>query len=1362
MAVAGAFLLTAVMLERPDFARQNGPAEQDSSALTKDMLNRERLGTLGSPGGYFIENRGQVAEGVRYYSRGNPAVAFRDDGIMFVLRDGNREQRSSDRSRHPTGTAPVTSGDPVSKSLAYLVSFEDADRIAPVGIDRLPFNNNFFLGSDAEQWRTDVPSYGGIVYRDLYEGIDLYLRPSTNGMKYEFHVHAGADPGAIAMTYEGVSSLDVSESVVRVQTTLGVIEDSAPISYQGDGATVRCPFTSRDGRSVGFLCESWNRSEDLVIDPLVYSTLIGGMSGEFGDSIAIDSAGNAYVAGWTVSTDFPTTPGAFDIGLNQSDGFVLKLSPTGGSLLYSTYIGGSDGDDIKGLGIDSAGNAYVAGETSSMDFPVTAGAYDTVHSPPPSNDAFVTKLNPLGNSLSYSTLLGGGSDDEPFSLAVDDAGEAYVAGWTSSTDFPVTPGSYDTVFNSAGNDGFVTRLSPDGSALVYSTFLGGNGTDCILSIAVNVLGEAYVTGWTRSSDFPTTPGSFDSTYGGNQDGFVTKLDASGSRLLFSTYLGGGDEDSGGSIAVGPQRDAYVTGWTFSPDFPVTPDAFDITCGIHGDCDFNGISYIMDAFATRLNFSGDRLAYSTYLGGSAADEGTGLAIDSDGKAYVAGYSSSADFPVTSGTFDSTLSGRYDVFATKLNTTGDAVNYSTFLGGADRDDPWSATVDESGFLYLAGQTWSPDFPTTPGAFDTSLNGGRDVFVTKLEPVTPDLAISPADIAFTPPGPVTVGTSVTIDTIVHNIGDGNATQVTVRFFDGPPLGGSQIDGDVILPLLGRNGGSVAFPVSWNAATAGIHNICVLVDPDNTIPELSETNNQACAPIDVRLLTPDLTVSTTDLSFLPPPPFVEGANVSVTATVHNVGGSASGPTAVRFHLGIPPSPQIGTDQPLPSLPMDGTATVTVSWIAGPPGSHDICVLVDPENLVAESNETNNIACVTIEVLTLPDYLPVDTQPASPIAVGLSMHIGLSLSVLNAGGSTPTSASTISFSNSSTPSSPFFVYDIPPIPAGATIGPYAVNWTSPATPGTYLVSAHVDPFDYVNESDETNNVHTWTFDVVSGPVTSLIIGIANYTASETYVKSSTPLDFTARDRSGIGIRNTTYRIDGGGWVNYTATGQFNLAGRGNGRHLIEWHSTDWAGNVEDVVSKSLFLDDTPPVTSILPATGPYTTSTVFDFTATDSGSGVRVTRYRMDGGGWNDYSIGFTLSEGRHTISFYSIDNLDNTETERSVDVNVTTTTPPSVEANYKPVVAVIFAIILAVAGVWSSRRRPWKDGKEEMAVVKAFAITSMPLVLAEVATGVLSFLTGELRIPRPAGIGVDLGILMTGLAVAVCRASRKASEKT
>ncbi|HKZ63454.1 MAG TPA: PKD domain-containing protein, partial [Thermoplasmata archaeon] len=631
------------------------------------------------------------------------------------------------------------------------IAFEGSHPVRPEGVDPLPYRSHYFLGNDPAGWRTDVPHYAQVVYRYLYDGVDVAYRVGAEGLKYDITVRAGADPGKIAMAYEGVEGLEADGVGLAVHTALGDLFDSIPRSYQG-GEEVACRFFLRTTLSYGFDCAGWDASLPLVIDPLLYSTFLGGGESDGWSSVAVDASGSVYGTGTTYSTGFPTTPGAFDSTYNGgfTDAFVTKLNPTGSGLLYSAFLGGIDWDNGVSIAVDASGSAYVIGYTVSTDFPTTPVAFDTSHNGG-WNDAFVTKLNPTGSGLLYSTFLGGGDIDEGFSVGVDASGSAYVTGRTWSTDFPTTPGAFDTSHNS-GVDAFVTKLNPTGSGLLYSTYLGGGDSDWGFSVAVDSLGSAYLNGVTLSTDFPTTPGAFDTSYNGGgmfgYDVFVTKLNPTGSGLPYSTFLGGGDEEWGYSLAVDASGSAYVTGLTRSTDFPTTPGAFDTS--------YNG-GYQYDAFVAKLDPTGNGLLYSTFLGGGDSDGGSSIAVDASGSAYVTGGTTSTDFPTTPGAFDNTcgtdgncnFDGFYygDAFVTKLNPTGSGLLYSTFLGGGDSDGGSSIAVDASGSAYVTGGTTSTDFPTTSGAFDTTHNGEDDAFVANLdlpaEPNAPPLLILTAPL-------------------------------------------------------------------------------------------------------------------------------------------------------------------------------------------------------------------------------------------------------------------------------------------------------------------------------------------------------------------------------------------------------------------------------------------------------------------------------------------------------------------------------------------------------------------------------------------------------------------------------------------
>jgi hypothetical protein len=470
--------------------------------------------------------------------------------------------------------------------------------------------------------------------------------------------------------------------------------------------------------------------------------------------------GNAYVAGSTYSTDFPTTAAAFDrtcgtdgtcnpdnIGDGRGDAFVTKLDVTGSKLVYSTYLGGSGYDvQVGGIAVDLAGNAYVVGTTDSTDFPTTRAAFDRSFDSSGNVDvsaAFVTKLNAAGSDLAYSTYLGGQDRTYAYDVAVYASGYAYVTGSTTSKNFPTTPGAYDRTYNGGGysGDAFVTKLDATGTKLVYSTYLGGRGDDDSgIGITVDAVGAAYVTGATDSDNFPTTVGAFDRTTTNGEacarppapcdDRFVTKVNATGSALLYSTYLGGrgydyfGGENAGG-IAVDAAGNVYVTGQTNSHNFPTTPGAFDRT---YGGTDLEG----GDAFVTALDTTGSRLLYSTYLGGSGTDAGNGIAVNTamddeqqvaGAGVYVAGRTGSSNFPTTEGAFDRNFDGG-DAFVTKL-----ALGAGDTQGGSDdqqdEDEPPGGGDVQDYQQTGGGKDTGAGAVKTP---DNQQGGGKSDTVTK----------------------------------------------------------------------------------------------------------------------------------------------------------------------------------------------------------------------------------------------------------------------------------------------------------------------------------------------------------------------------------------------------------------------------------------------------------------------------------------------------------------------------------------------------------------------------------------------------------------------------------------------------------
>ena len=599
------------------------------------------------------------------------------------------------------------------------------------GLDKQSSIVNYFLGNDPKQWCVNVPTYSRVKLAGVYPGVDLvyYGAGKSRALEYDFVVKPGADPSRIRMAVSGAKSLRTVGGRLIASTACGDVTLNRPYAYQtvaGVRRQVACSFTL-ERNTVAFQVARYDASRPLVVDPvLTYSTLLGDTGLDYGYGIAVDTVGAAYVTGATASAAYPTTAGAYDTTQNlNEDVFVTKLDASGSGLVYSTFIGGSGADYCSGIAIDSDGAAYMTGYTPSSDFPTTAGAYDTIYNT--NTDAFVAKLNATGATLVYSTFLGGAGADSGNGIAIDGSRAAYVVGSTASAAFPVTAGAYDTT--QSGTDGFVSKLNADGTALVYSTFLGSAGTDQARAIALDGDGAAYVTGSTDNYEFPTTSGAYNTSIGGGTDAFVTKLIANGTALVYSTFLGGELNDNGYGICVDSSGAAYVTGNTGSTGYPTTPGAIDTTQ--------NGAS---DVFVTKLNAAGTGLGYSTFLGSSSYDYGYAIAVDSAGAAYVTGNTYRGDFPKTSGAYDTVHNGNADAFVSKVDASGAALAYSTFLGGASNDTGQGIALDSTSAVYDTGHTFSTAYPTTVGAYDTSYSSTGDVFVSKLTlPAATTLSVS-----------------------------------------------------------------------------------------------------------------------------------------------------------------------------------------------------------------------------------------------------------------------------------------------------------------------------------------------------------------------------------------------------------------------------------------------------------------------------------------------------------------------------------------------------------------------------------------------------------------------------------------------
>jgi Beta-propeller repeat len=816
----------------------------------------------------FEANQGQTDGRVKFVSRGSGYTLFLtgNEAVIALSSSGFRSEksaatgRSSVVSRHlqrrmqnlePKMRGGIRDNGELARDRVLRMKLVGANRSATVsGADELPGKSNYFIGNDPRKWRTNVPNYAKVRYQGVYPGVDLVYYGNQGQLEYDFVVAPGADPRAITLAVNPASSggqpLQVDrDGSLRMRLSGGEMVFQRPVVYQpaaadlefnSHGATqVEGRYRLKGDHEVTFEVASYDRSRPLVIDPVLsYSSFLGGSGDDALDSIsvAVDSAGNAYVASGTLSTDFPVTSGSFQSTFGGApalcdqgemfcgDAFVTKINAAGTAIVYSTYLGGSNSEYAFGLAVDASGNAYVTGNTESTNFPVTPGAFQPSYGGEQGpicdwvcGDTFVTKLNPSGSGLIYSSYLGGSGDDISDAIVFDGAGNAYVEGSTNSPDFPTTPGAFQTTFtggDSCGGRGggnvpcsvvFLTKINPAGTALVYSTYLGGSGGDGGGGLSVDSSGHAYVGGSTCSADFPITSNAYQTQNAGGCDASLTVFNAGGSKLAYSTFLGGNGYDAPYSLAIDNLGNAYLAGQTGSTDFPVTAGAIQTSYGGNGD-----------AFVAKINprqKGAASLVYSTYLGGPNLDYGAGVAVDALGNAYTTGLASSG-FPVVNA-LQAAPNGISDAFVAELNPQGTELIYSTYLGGSSVEEADFCALDRVGNLYVAGWTRSADFPTTPRVFQPSFGGGnRDVFVVKISPAnSPGVSFVPPVLTF---GNQAVGTTSPPQTVLlHNVGSASLSISNIRAvgeFGETNTCGSSLAG----------GGSCAIGITFTPSAQGV----------------------------------------------------------------------------------------------------------------------------------------------------------------------------------------------------------------------------------------------------------------------------------------------------------------------------------------------------------------------------------------------------------------------------------------------------------------------------------------------------------------------------------------------------------------
>ena len=716
----------------------NVDSAQPSGRLdyAKKATKAEVIGSFSQLPLTFEQNQGQLNEGIKFLSRGaGMDIYLTSRETILSLRKGATSSkelagvvREGQNSKETLFRNVIQKSASMTNSVVK-IRLVGGSAATATGRNELPGSVNYFIGKDRTKWQTNIRTFGTVQFDDVYPGIDQIFYGARQQLEYDFVVSPKANPNAIKLEFKGVKKLYIDRGDLVLQINGSEeIRFTKPFAYQeinGKRQEVKAAYAIKSRNQVTFAIDDYDRSESLIIDPVLsFSTYLGGAGNDAGFDVAVDAQGNTYVTGPTNSAELSS--------LGGSNTFVAKLDASGTQRTYLAIIGGNGDDTGFSMAVDTAGNAYVTGSTDSTDFPVSKSIQS--HFGGGAQDAFIAKLSANGSSIDYATYFGGTGTDSGFAIAVDSAGSAYMAGSTDSVEF-----------SSLGNtDAFVVKLNPVGNERSYLAILGGNGDDTGFDIAVDGMRNAYLVGSTDSENF-TVANALQPKFGGSQDGFLAKLNPTGSATIYSTYIGGSGSDSGFGVAVDTLGSAYVTGSTDSTEFS--------TLGGR------------DVFVAKFTATGDQRTYFTILGGSGDDAGFAIAVDASGSAHLTGSTDSSNF-TTAEPLQSTAGGSQDVFVAKLNPAGSTLIYSTFVGHSSNESGFAIAADSTGTSYVTGFTNSSNFPTMNPSQSQS-GGNGDAFILKVSSANlqPILQLASVALAINEAG----GNSVAV--IVNRLGDVNA---------------------------------------------------------------------------------------------------------------------------------------------------------------------------------------------------------------------------------------------------------------------------------------------------------------------------------------------------------------------------------------------------------------------------------------------------------------------------------------------------------------------------------------------------------------------------------------------------------------
>ncbi|MBN1390586.1 MAG: fibronectin type III domain-containing protein [Candidatus Thermoplasmatota archaeon] len=721
-------LLTTLLVWQPT-AGEDVPFEEDGTTVKMPVSPSDEG---------FIENIGQWEDEILFHaSTGFGHVGLGRERIYYDVMEqlegplpGNHRMRGV--------------GEEVVEGAVLTLDLRGSNGVDPTGGNEMPGVSNYFVGNDPSRWANGARSFGFVEYRNVWDGVSLVFSLRESSLKYDLYLDPGVDTSEVVFGVDGHTGLTSDGRELSIETPIGtILKDSGLVAFYTDGEKERTNVRFRliDESSYTFKLDGRDPNRGVLIDPIVYSSYLGGSADDGIFDCDLDSNGNNYLVGITDSKDFPITTGVYQTTYNGNyDIFVTKTNPSGSSIIFSTYIGGSDYDTGNGIKVDGSGNTFVAGSSYSLDFPTTSGAYNETHwNESWWTDVIVFKLSSAGDSLIYSTYVGGEYDEEAMDIDIDLQGSAYVVGSSYSLEFPTTSDAYDDTGDDWAGDMILFKLSVDGSSLDYSTYFGGSDGDQASGIVYDGSGNVYVAGSSWSYDIPTTSSAYQQKNMGYFDVVVFELNIDRSTLVYCTYVGGDDDDQSESITVDSTGNAFVTGYTFGGRmlFPTTTGAYSTT---------HGGNY--DSFAFKLDPTGSRLLYSTFLGGSSEDYGYGIDTDPNGRAYICGYTASANYPTTPGAdYTSFRGGYYDATVSVLSSSGAALVFSSYLGGSSDDFAWSLKVDPMANALVVGYTASTNYPVTTGVISTSNKGGIDGCLSMvnftLPPTTPTgFIVTPGD--------------------------------------------------------------------------------------------------------------------------------------------------------------------------------------------------------------------------------------------------------------------------------------------------------------------------------------------------------------------------------------------------------------------------------------------------------------------------------------------------------------------------------------------------------------------------------------------------------------------------------------------